>query len=212
MKSFLMLLTLTTSTALAAQPDCKTLLLTSTNLSYSTQATFPNTPEEKELKFLDEEEPAGPQKLCGLTFTPDRKAGSLKISANTFAAFTPMLGRLAPSTAKTRLSLDNTFSTGSAMTLEEQHLYFDPKGRTISYQAKPNYGIKTTAGIKIDGGPLQPLWFNNKATPVTYPATAKTLDIYLKTDNGGDLFWKRVTINLKSPSFTIYEQATMPSK
>lgn len=199
-------------TAQAAQPDCKTLLLTSTSLSYDTQASFPNSPERKEADFLDEDSRVGPLAICGLTFTPDRKAGALQIAAKSFSAFTPMLGRLAPANAKSQLTIDNTFSTGSAFTLEEQHLRFDPVKRTLSYEAKPGWSIKTTAAVKVDGGPLKPLYFNNKSTPLTYPKSASILDVYVKADKGGDLFWQRVRIDFKRSGITIYEQATMPSK
>lgn len=199
-------------TAQAAQPDCTTLLLTSTNLSYDTQAVFPTTPESKRVKFLDEDNKVGPLTLCGLTFTPDRKAGALQIAAKSFAAFSPLLGSLAPAGAKSQLTLENTFSTGSAFTLQTQSLRLDPVKRSLSYAAKPNGSIETTAAVKVDGGPLKPLYFNGKGTPLVWPKSASVLDVYVKTDEGGDLFWKRVRIDLKRPSLTIYERATMPSK
>lgn len=198
--------------AQAAPPDCTTLLLTSTSLSYRTQANFPNTPEKRDVDFLDDDHQVGPLTLCGLTFTPDRKAQALQITAKSFDAFTPMLGRLAPANAKQQLMLNNIFSTGSAFTLEEQDLRFDPVKRTLAYSAKANWAIKTTAAVKVDGGALKPLYFNNKATPLTYPKTAAVLDVYVKVDEGGYISWERVRIDLKRPQITIFEEATMPSK
>lgn len=200
------------STAQGAPPDCTTLLLTSTSLSYKTQASFPNTPEDKDIDFLDEDHPVGPLTVCGLTFTPDRKAEALQITARSFAAFIPMLGRLAPAHAKQQLMLNNVFSTGGAFTLESQDLRFDPVKRTLAYAAKASWAIKTTAAVKVDGGALKPLYFNNKATPLTYPKTAAVLDVYVKVDEGGYISWERVRIDLKRPQITLFEEATMPSK
>lgn len=190
----------------ADEANCATMLLTGTSLSYTTKGTFPASPESRKFKFLDDDSPVPAQKACGLTFTPDRKANSLIISAPSFKPFSQLLGHLAPPTAKARLDIQNSLD------MAEQHVYFDPTKRTISFKGSSVSPQQLVAAIKIDGGPLKPLFYNGKVTPVSYPAGAKKLDIYFSADKAFVLFWRRASINLKSPSITIYRKAVMPSK
>ena len=197
-------------TAQAAQANCKTLLLTGTSLSYTTEGVFPNAPEDKDFRFLKEGSTVGPQTVCGLTFTPDRKAGTVTITGKTFALFGQLFSKYVPANAKGRLDITNQFVFGGSP--EEQTLQFNPSKRTLAYKAKPNWASKTTAAVKIDGGPLKPLFFNDKGTPVSYPASARVVDMYVRAESGGYHFWNRVRIDLKRPSITVYDEATMPSK
>lgn len=204
-----MTLTLLGGSALAAQPaDCRTMLLNGTWLSYTTKATFPDTPQDKDFKFLDDEHPAGPQKACGLSFVPDRKAGALRISAASFSSFKPMLAHLPHPKAPNLLELSNNTSPSESFTLG-----FDPVAKTLAFRAYRHNSNEVVAGVKIDGGPLKPLYFGSKSTALTYPGSAKKLDVYVKNASGtGYLEWQRVSFDLKSPTISVYEKAAMPAK
>ncbi len=190
----------------ADEANCATMLLTGTSLSYTTKGTFPASPESRRFKFLDDDSPAPAQKACGLTFTPDRKAGAVTISAPSFKPFSQLLGHLAPPTAKARLDIQNSLD------MAEQHIYFDPSKRTLGFKGQSTSEHQLVAAVKIDGGPLKPLYYDGKVTPITYPTSAKKLDVYMSANKAFVLFWQRASINLKSPSITIYRKAAMPSK
>lgn len=209
MKKLLMTLTLLSSSALAAQPaDCHSMLLTGTWLSYTTKATFPDTPQDKDFKFFADENPAGPQKVCGMSFVPDHKSGALRISAASFSSFKPMLAHLPHPKAPNLLTIENGSGSGEHYALE-----FDPSRRTLAYRATSTTVSQVVAGVKIDNGPLKALYFGGKTTALTYPTTAKKLDIYVKNGSStGYLEWQQVSFDLKSPTISIYEKASMPAK
>ncbi|MFC3860161.1 hypothetical protein ACFOPQ_05205 [Deinococcus antarcticus] len=209
MKRSLLLLTLLAGMGHAAAADeanCATMLLTGTSLSYTTKGVFPASPQQKDFDFLDDDSPAPAQKACGLTFTPDRKAGALTISGASFKPFSQLLGHLAPASAKTQLDISNNLGMAT------QHVYFDPAKRLLSFKGQSTSVEKLVVAVKIDGGPLKPLFYSGKVTPITYLAGAQKVDVYFSADKAFVLFWQRASINLKSPSITIFEKAAMPSK
>ncbi len=75
---------------------------------------------------------------------------------------------------------------------------------------KPFMVNGTAVGVKVDGGRIQPLYWNKQYATVKFSPKAKMLDFYVKTNL--PVSWQRITVDLVTPKMTIYRKAAFPSK
>lgn len=176
----LLLLSLGMAGAIKPANCAKPMYMTAGGMNYTSLAKFPDPEEEIELDFLSRVEPVPSATVCGVTFKANAKAQTITASA-------PKLDTLAKvfsSFGKGKLMIPTYMpdGMGHAATV---HLIFAPQGRTLDMKAASD-GVapKTTVGVKVDGGALQPLFYNGKTTPIRIPATAKAFDIYVKAAPG----------------------------
>lgn len=196
-------------TAAAAKPaNCaKAVGLYSGSLHYTTVAKFPDPEEEVSLDFLDRFHPVTSAEVCGVKFRADAKAEKMTASA-------PRLETIAhvfASRAKGQLSISTGFPTflGKAAPVD---LVYDLKGRTVSFKNPGDLITTFVIAVKVDGGALQPLYYNGKMTPVRIPPSAKAFDLYIRMPAGTYTAWERVSVNLKMPGVVLYRQAPFPAK
>lgn len=196
-------------TAAAAKPaNCATTLgLYSGTLHYTSLAKFPNPEEEVSLDFLDRFHPVTSAEVCGVKFRADPKAQTITASA----ARLETIAHVFASRAKGQLSISTGFPNqlGKATPVD---LLYDLGKRTISFKVPDDLITTFVVAVKVDGGALQPLYYNGKMTPVRIPPSARAFDLYVRMPAGTYTAWDRVSVNLKTPGVVLYRQAPFPAK
>lgn len=196
-------------TASAAKPaNCaKTVGLYSGSLHYTSLAKFPDPEEEVSLDFLDRFNPVASAEVCGVKFRADAGAKTLTASAPDLGS----IARVFSSRAKGQLSISTFFPNklGKAASVD---LLYDLKGRTVSFKDPGDLITTFVIAVKVDGGALQPLYYNGKMTPVRIPQSAKAFDLYVRMPTGTYTAWERVSVNLKKPGVVLYQEAKFPAK
>lgn len=198
-------------TALAAAPaNCaKPVTFYLDSLKYTSKAAFPDPEERVELSFLDRFSPVPKADVCGVSYRADTRAETIKASAaklNTLATVFSARGK-----NEGQVMLYGLF-TARGDKARASELTYDLKARRIDFKPAAEMMAKYTLGVKLDGGPLQPLYYNNAVTPISVPPTTRTIDVYAKLGPDVIGIWQRVTLNLRSPSVTLYKEAAFPPK
>lgn len=186
----------------------KPLYMTAGAMNYTSLAKFPDPEENVELNFLSKSTPVPTATVCGVTFKANAKAQTITASApklNTLAKAFSSFGK-----GKLLIPTYMPDGMGHAATV---HLIFAPQGRTLDMKAaSDDVAPTTTVGVKVDGGALQPLFYNGQTTPIRIPATAKRFDIYVKAAAGTFTGFERINVNLKNPGVVLYKEAAFPAK
>lgn len=198
-------------TALAAAPaNCaKPVTFYLGSLKYTSKAAFPDSEESISLSFLDRFSPVPKADVCGVAYRVDTRAETIKASAaklDTLATVFSARGK-----NEGRVVLYGLFAARNDMARASE-LTYDLKARRLDFKPAAEMMAKYTLGVKLDGGPLKPLYYNNAVTPVSVPPATRTIDIYAKLGPDVISSWQRVTLNLKSPSVTLYNEAAFPAK
>lgn len=203
-------LILGSSSALAAAPaNCaKPVWMHLNILQYTSKAAFPEPEKEIELRFLDRFDPVVSADVCGVSYRADPKAETVSASARTFDALVNVFSTWRKE-MKGKIFVGGNFSAGNGPT--DGNLLYDPKTRILDFYTKPRDAVYTI-GVKIDGKPLVPLYYNGTVTPIKVPATAGVIDVYAKLGKGTLSNWQRVSINLQKPTVTTYKVAPFPVK
>lgn len=212
MRIILTVALLFTGTGIAATvkpANCaKPLYMTAGAMNYTSLAKFPDPEENVELNFLSKSTPVPTATVCGVNFKANAKAQTITASA-------PKLDTLAQvfsSFGKGKLMIPTYMPDGMGHAAPV-HLTFALQGRTLDMKAaSDDVAPTTTVGVKVDGGALQPLFYNGKTTPIRIPATAKSFDIYVKAAAGTFTGFERINVNLKNPSVVLYKEAAFPAK
>lgn len=185
----------------------KTVGLYSGSLHYTSLAKFPDPEEEVSLDFLDRWSPVASAEVCGVKFKADPSAKTLTASAPDLGS----IARVFSSRAKGQLSISTGFPNqlGKATPVD---LLYDLKGRTVSFKNPGDLITTFVIAVKVDGGALQPLYYNGKMTPVRIPPSAGAFDLYVRMPTGAYTAWERVGVNLKKPGVVLYKEARFPAK
>ncbi|BDP41226.1 hypothetical protein DAETH_11950 [Deinococcus aetherius] len=200
-------------TAQAAPPaDCsKSMLVHSSFVIYSSKAKFPDPSEVVTLDFFHEFNPAGAVTLCGFSFKPDRKAEVLTITAPRLANFSALFREGRQDTK--RLVLENTYTDMSmGGPGSKSNAVLDLNTYTLTYRPPSYSSVPFTVGVKIDGGAIQPLYYDGKASTIKVPRNARTVDIYAKVDPEIITQWDRVSIDLGKAVIRFYREASFPTR
>lgn len=204
-------MSLLTGSALAAAPaNCaKPVSFFLGSLYYTSQAAFPEPEQRVELDFLSDYEPVAAASACGVTFKADARAGTITATAKQLA----MLARVYSSrgVADGEITLSNLL-TARGDKAAASDVIFNLKTRELKFQPAQGLMATYTLGVKIDGGAVQPLYYNGKATPLRVPSSAGVIDIYAKPGPGVLSSWRRVTIDLKAPLIRTYDEAAFPAR
>lgn len=179
------------------------------SLHYTSKAAFPDPEERVELSFLDRFNPVPKADVCGVSYRADTRAETIKASAAKLDALATVFSARGKNEGRVVLY---GFFTARNDRAASSELTYDLKARRINFKPAPEMMAKYTLGVKLDGGPLKPLYYNNVVTPVSVPPTTRTIDIYAKLGPDVVSRWQRVTLNLKSPSLTLYNEAAFPPK
>jgi hypothetical protein len=203
---FLSLLCVASVAAAAKPANCKeSIRVTLGTMYYTTQAKFP---EPEQQTFADLTKEKAPVAMCGVTYASDAEAG-------TFTAKGPLTSLLKSFTARSipagTLMLDNMLTARSDDASLSPVLY-NTKTRLLTFKPAEGMLAVYTAGVKVDGGPIQPMYYNGKATPVKVPVAAKTVDVYFKVSGDTLAHWQRISLRLDQPSLTFYKEAAFPAK
>lgn len=203
------------ATAHALPPaDCSQyVFVRPTSLSYLSLPQFPNEAEVVSIDFLDRQNTVKPTSLCGFTFKPDSVNRTLTVSAPQFSKFSTRFREKAKAASK--IFLENYYSgAGGLDSIEDSYVVFDPSSFALTFQL-PRYQrapYPFTVGVKVDGGPIQPLYFNRKVLKVNVPRTAKVIDIYAKGGPDDSVSWQRVRMDLKGAVIQLYRKAPFPTR
>lgn len=200
------------SSVLAATPapaDCaKAISMSISSIYYTSKAAFPDQPQWINLDLR--EFPQGVS-LCGFKFAPDDAEGRLTITASSLAAFTRLFPGLTKST--TRLAIDNFYAPEGGMGPgPKSYLMFDIESYRLIYSAPKGSTSAFALGATVDGGPIQRLYYQGKVNTIKVPRSAKSVDVYVKIDPGVFSNWRRVSLDLKGKSVTLYREAKFPAK
>lgn len=203
------------ATAHALPPaDCSQYVFVSTiGLIYKSQPQFPNEAEAVDIDFPDEQSAVKPVKLCGFTFKPDVVNRVLTVSAPQLAKF-PSLFREKTGASRS-IFLENSYrGAGALVVINDSYVVFDPNTFALTFQL-PRYQeapYPFTVGVKVDGGPIRPLYFNRKAQKISVPRSAKVVDIYAKGGPDDFVSWQRVRMDLKGAVIRLYSKAAFPAR
>jgi hypothetical protein len=68
----------------------------------------------------------------------------------------------------------------------------------------------TVLALRVDGGKLQPLFYNRLSPNIEFPLNVKTVDIYAQSKFKPS--WERVSIDFTKPKITVYLKSPLPTK
>ncbi|BDP43355.1 hypothetical protein DAETH_33240 (plasmid) [Deinococcus aetherius] len=209
----LILSTLATAHALPPADCSQYVFVRPTSLSYLSLPQFPNEAETVAIDFLEPQGAAKPVSLCGFTFKPDVVNRVLTVSAPRLSKFSTLFRE--KTKAASKIFLENAYrGAGGSVPIEDSYVVFDPASYVLTFQL-PRYQqapSRFTVGVKVDGGPIQPLYFNRKVQKVNVLRTARVVDIYAKGGPNDSVSWQRVRMDLKGAVIEMYRQATFPTR
>lgn len=197
------------SVAGAVGVDCTTPQVVSLlAVVYNTKPGFPNVPERKSVSLT---KLTAPLKFCDLTFIYSKAAQTVTIQAGALTSLEYITDKFRGK-GEIDLSLIEAQPYGPAdEALSVQFNLYDTDS-TYSVQAiiNPVKFNDTVLGIRFDGGPLQPLFYNHRSPSIPFPKSVKSVDVYAKSKF--EMSWQRVNLNFQKPKITVYLKAPFPTK
>lgn len=212
-----LLASLTLGSALAVPPpDCRPeaiLLASHSTIIYSSLAQFPEPSRSVTLNFLLEggDAPSSPVTLCGFRFEPARAKGMLTVTSGKLNDFSRIYRDGFEDTGV--IVVENTFRhQSSGVTNRASRLTFDPKTFALNYTNPRTALADFTVGVKIDGGPIKPLFYQGRASVITVPKSARVVDVFIKPAADTVAFWEYLRIDLRQPSIQFQRKTAFPAK
>lgn len=214
MRRLLALAALSLTPVFAAPPaDCGPkgfLFASDSNVFYRSVAAFPEPARLVKLGLLVDPY-VGPVTVCGFSFVPDRKNGTLTVRSARLTDFPRIFREGSANTgvivAENRASLPGVLGSGTSV-----RVAFNP--RTFLLEGLGPIGEPTpfTLGARVDGGALQPLLFNGQGTPVQVPKRARVVEVYARATQGYTTRWGRWRLDLRAPSVQFQLEFPFPGR
>lgn len=198
---------LMTSASQAANVDCSDIQLYNLDaVIYKEKAVFPNPSKKTAVELAGLRSPF---KACGVTFTSKNQGEIISIESDKLSNLAILTNHFRQPTGMNLplylIGNGGETADGLDITLTLVNLY-------TTYNATISVNIamykNTVVGVKVDGGKIQPLFYDGKTLNIPISKRAKALDFYVKTSLPTS--WQRVSVNLITPKITIYRKAAFP--
>jgi len=198
--------------------DCSTVRVGLMSLlQYTVKADFPN-PSRDEFKSLDTENVDFNQ--CGVSITS--KGGVTVIKAASIKELLKLVG--SPKVENTKFTFAARSISGYKYPALKQDFYYYPFNISVnpdtfevstpsgveSYDIAKSLFKSNTVGYKVNGGKIQPYFFDGNITPFKFDAATTNLDFYTKKERYDDGIG-RISFDFPNSTITVWKNFDFPA-
>jgi len=212
--SFSVFITLSAALAENSAPvDCATVNPNPFYISYYTKAVFPNPAQFVSLKFDDWLRPTADTTICGHQYHVTNKG--LKAMRLTYLNLQTLLRethyKFSPLQSIALIIQNISMGLSTPYGHAFGFVIINLNTGKISYKLPDDTQHVTTMAVKINKGPLKPLYFDGKSSIVAFPKDA-VIDVYASNNDQTHVDWVHTTVNIPNHWVETAQEGVFPAK